>query len=392
MQQIHAPADVLRGISSDSANVILHYRPANIGPRAAWELTEIPKHKRELILSDTGCIFIDCYSIPELNQILSTRNVSIVEFYWEWPTDFGVEPYEFVDMLKRSIIQANSSAKLAVVIRHWTPYKIVQAFKDAGVNGVTLHGSSWDPGFRPMSLNEILLNSQYWPEDIIRALPRDDDFPSQIYFGSHCDPSFDQSDIASTDYTTKFCNTWKDLTGLLNDKPNHIVFHIQMVTRSGVSLYEFISMIETLVKFVIPNSKVLLSVAISADTHYDVVKEIKKTSAIGIVPSTTGFNKELTVNAINSIMKGHAWWPAHIIAALPGAPTPKIRLPKIQDPNIINLTFRQREVFGLVARRGLSNKKIAKILSISESTVKIHVSAIMKAYKVQNRTQLALIR
>ena len=392
MQQLHAPADLLRGTSSDSANVIVHYRPANVGTRASWELTEIPRHMRELILRDTGCVFIDCYSITELNQILSTRNVLIIEFYWEWPMDCGIEPHEFVTVLKRSIIQFNSAAKLAVVIRHWTPYKIVDAFKAAGVNGVTLHGSSWDHRFRPASLNEILLNSQYWPKDIIRNLPRDDDFPSQIYFGSHYDLAFDQSDIVSTDYTTKFCNTWKDLTVLLNDKPKHIMFHIQMVTRAGVSLYEFISMIETLVKFVLPDSEVILSVAINADTHYDVVKEIKKTSAIGIVPAQSCFGKDEAVNAIESIMKGQATWPAHILASLPGAPAPKIKLPKVKCSNTIQLTFRQREVFKLVSGRGLSNKKIAKILNISESTVKIHVSAVLKAYKVQNRTQLALMR
>jgi DNA-binding NarL/FixJ family response regulator len=44
----------------------------------------------------------------------------------------------------------------------------------------------------------------------------------------------------------------------------------------------------------------------------------------------------------------------------------------------------------LVANRGLSNKKIAQILNISESTVKVHISSILKAYGVRNRTQLAL--
>ena len=44
----------------------------------------------------------------------------------------------------------------------------------------------------------------------------------------------------------------------------------------------------------------------------------------------------------------------------------------------------------LVAKRGLSNKKIAQVLNISESTVKVHISAILKAYGVRNRTQLAL--
>lgn len=60
--------------------------------------------------------------------------------------------------------------------------------------------------------------------------------------------------------------------------------------------------------------------------------------------------------------------------------------------NLPRLTLRQREVFELIANRGISNKQIARTLNISESTVKIHVSAIMRSYCVRNRTQLALMR
>lgn len=56
----------------------------------------------------------------------------------------------------------------------------------------------------------------------------------------------------------------------------------------------------------------------------------------------------------------------------------------------IKLTPRQQQVMRLVCHRGLSNKGIALILKISESTVKIHISAILKKYGVKNRTQLVL--
>lgn len=60
--------------------------------------------------------------------------------------------------------------------------------------------------------------------------------------------------------------------------------------------------------------------------------------------------------------------------------------------NFSELTTRQREVFNMIATRGASNKQIARTLGVSESTVKIHVSAIMRNLCVQNRTQLALMR
>lgn len=57
---------------------------------------------------------------------------------------------------------------------------------------------------------------------------------------------------------------------------------------------------------------------------------------------------------------------------------------------LVPLTPRQSQVLKLVCHRGLSNKAIGNILKISESTVKIHISAILKRYGVRNRTQLVL--
>ena len=56
----------------------------------------------------------------------------------------------------------------------------------------------------------------------------------------------------------------------------------------------------------------------------------------------------------------------------------------------IKLTTRQQQIFNIITTRGSSNKHIAKILSISESTVKLHVGALLKKYNVRNRTQLIL--
>jgi DNA-binding NarL/FixJ family response regulator len=53
------------------------------------------------------------------------------------------------------------------------------------------------------------------------------------------------------------------------------------------------------------------------------------------------------------------------------------------------LTERQLEVLGVLAQ-GCSNKQIARILSISESTVSMHLNAAFQALGVHNRTSAAM--
>ena len=54
-----------------------------------------------------------------------------------------------------------------------------------------------------------------------------------------------------------------------------------------------------------------------------------------------------------------------------------------------DVTARQRDVLDCV-RRGLTNKEIALKLDIAENTVKIHVATLLSAFRVRNRTELAM--
>lgn len=54
------------------------------------------------------------------------------------------------------------------------------------------------------------------------------------------------------------------------------------------------------------------------------------------------------------------------------------------------MTRRQREILPLLAQ-GMSNKEIARELSIAEGTSKIHTAALLRALCARNRTEAAFI-
>ena len=57
-----------------------------------------------------------------------------------------------------------------------------------------------------------------------------------------------------------------------------------------------------------------------------------------------------------------------------------------RNSGLKNLTNRQSQVLDLIAQ-GKSNKQIAYDMGVSESTVKLHINALLRTLHVSNRTQ-----
>jgi DNA-binding NarL/FixJ family response regulator len=110
--------------------------------------------------------------------------------------------------------------------------------------------------------------------------------------------------------------------------------------------------------------------------------------ALALQAGAAGFlykdvDPDALVRAIRSVHDGHtvlAPGAAGLVAARPGG----------DSRGIGALTGREREVLALLAD-GRSNREIARMLTVSEKTVKTHVSAILAKLGVADRTQAALL-
>ncbi len=100
--------------------------------------------------------------------------------------------------------------------------------------------------------------------------------------------------------------------------------------------------------------------------------------------------------AVTAIHNGEVWLPRALIAQLIDTfsfdtlSSEKDTLDEEQRQSLCTLTAREFEVARLV-HQSANNKVIARVLNISERTVKAHLSAIFKKLGVANRVRLALL-
>jgi DNA-binding CsgD family transcriptional regulator len=65
--------------------------------------------------------------------------------------------------------------------------------------------------------------------------------------------------------------------------------------------------------------------------------------------------------------------------------------PNIMFPGIPVLTPQESKILCFIVNCGSSNKAIAKTMKCAESTIKMHMTSILKKFKVKNRTQLTVV-
>jgi DNA-binding NarL/FixJ family response regulator len=137
-------------------------------------------------------------------------------------------------------------------------------------------------------------------------------------------------------------------------------------------------------------------VILSASCDRDNVVKALNLGAVGFIPKSG--EREVMLSALRLVFSGGVYIPPEILSysEVPSGLGPSLtsgrRLegPAPASPADLGLTSRQVDVLALMMR-GKSNKAICRILDLAEPTVKNHVTAILKALKVSNRTEAVIM-
>jgi DNA-binding NarL/FixJ family response regulator len=123
-------------------------------------------------------------------------------------------------------------------------------------------------------------------------------------------------------------------------------------------------------------------VVVSANDDPSVIRRCMDFGASGFIPKTLGV--EQMRDAIKQVLGGGVWTPPDVDLA-GGADAESAAL----MARLATLTPQQVRVLMMLSE-GMLNKQIAYELSVSEATVKAHVSAILQKLGVDSRTQAVI--
>ena len=105
--------------------------------------------------------------------------------------------------------------------------------------------------------------------------------------------------------------------------------------------------------------------------------------ALGFIPKSS--SSPVMLSALRLVLSGGIYLPPSYAERPQG-----MRVPLSADSlESLGLTHRQLDVLRLLGQ-GQSNKEIARVLKLAEGTVKLHISAILRALGVDNRTRAVI--
>ena len=128
----------------------------------------------------------------------------------------------------------------------------------------------------------------------------------------------------------------------------------------------------------LPQQSPIIILSASDDRRH--VLQAVNLGAAGFIPKTS--SSRVMLSALKLVLSGGVYLPPALLEQGGGSDSG----PLANEHAVSFLTPRQREVLALLGQ-GKSNKEIARVLQLAEGTVKLHVTAILKALNVNNRTR-----
>ncbi len=164
-----------------------------------------------------------------------------------------------------------------------------------------------------------------------------------------------------------------DMQKILSKEPDTDILILD-IDMADLNAAEIINKVKTIA----PNTKI---VAISSSEDTRNIKKILSCGVKGYIPKRSDSN--ILSGALKLILDGGTYIPP---AMLENSNDYGYHL---NIPLKKNLTNRQSQVLDLIAQ-GKSNKQIAYDMGVSEATVKLHINALLRSLKVNNRTQAVI--
>jgi len=124
-------------------------------------------------------------------------------------------------------------------------------------------------------------------------------------------------------------------------------------------------------------------IIVSAQENKVDIERVLKDGAQGFIPKNAPSIEFIT--GIKAVEDGKVYVPEHLTGEIDWAKTNQSSNGISNDDAYTSIRPRQIEVLKLI-KAGYSNTDIGVVLSISESTVKTHVTTLFKALNVKNRT------
>jgi DNA-binding NarL/FixJ family response regulator len=124
-------------------------------------------------------------------------------------------------------------------------------------------------------------------------------------------------------------------------------------------------------------------VVLSAFNDRENVVRALDLGALGFIPKSA--SRDVMVQALRLVFAGGIYIPPEALARKEAKEQTPAQMRPV-SPADLGLTERQLDVLALMMQ-GKSNKVISRTLDVAEPTVKHHVTAVLKALKVANRTE-----